>query len=93
MLDVVTPHPFQRGPASGFERSPTVLHMASGNGAVTSACDNFLSVTYSATARRSVPDKRFAMEIMGPVSIAARTRSAAIVRSASRDGARSLPPS
>jgi hypothetical protein len=50
-------------------------------------------VTNSAIALRSAAVRRFAMEIMAPVSMAARTFSGDIPRRASRLGARSTAAS
>jgi hypothetical protein len=58
-----------------------------------SRADSVLPVTNCAMARRSAPLLRLAIESIGPLSIAASTRSAVIVASASRAGARSTPAS
>jgi len=85
------PQPVHIAPfgAKGSEASG---HIALAGGVVTSGCPIGLPLTNSAIARRSAVVRRTAMLIIGPVSIAARTRSADMERSASRLGARSLPP-
>src|SRR5947207_12986059 len=58
-----------------------------------SRADNDFPVTNCAMARRSAAELRLAIEIIAPLSSAASTRSADIVCSASRPGARSTPAS
>src|SRR5258708_7250917 len=93
VLDVLTPHPFHAGPAEGLKAPESPLHIASGLGVKSRLSENFLPVTNSARARRSAALRRLAMEIMAPVSSAASTCSGVMLRSDSREGARSLPPS
>jgi hypothetical protein len=66
--------------------------MACGKGDVDAWPSGF-PVTNSATAWRSAVDKRLAIAIMGPDSMAARTRSGVISFSVSRLGMRSAPES
>src|SRR5665213_1203625 len=88
------PQPFQVGPAAGSEKVPGLFaHMAFGEAAISMGSLNDLPVTYSAIARRCVCEKRTAIEIMGPVSMAAKTPAGLICLKASRLGARSRPPS
>src|SRR6185312_10367179 len=92
VLLVLSPQPFQFFPAAGLNAPGTicaVTHIADCAGAVErSRPDSVLPVTNCAIARRSAPVLRLAIEIIGPVSMAASTRSAVIDCSASRDGAR-----
>src|SRR5580658_5806610 len=67
--------------------------MAAGAGAVSMGCAKDLPVTNSAMARRSAAERRLAIEIMGPDSMAASTRSGDMACRASRVGARSAPAS
>ena len=69
------------------------VHMAAGAGAVSMGCANDLPVMNSAMARRAAADWRLAIEIMGPDSMAASTRSGDMACSASCVGARSTPAS
>src|ERR1022692_2345514 len=83
------PHPVHVDPSSVMRSGG---HMAFAGGVVTSGCPIGLPLTNSAMARGSALVRGTAMRIIGPVSMAARTRSADMDRSASRLGARSLPP-
>jgi len=76
----------------GFTFAAGTGHIALAGGVVTSGCPMGLPLTNSAIARRSAVVRRTAMLIIGPVSMAAKTRSADMERSASRLGARSFPP-
>src|ERR1700710_2367393 len=88
------PHPFQAGPDAGSEKVPGLFaHMAFGEAATSMGSAKDLPVKYSAMARRCGCVKRTAMEIIGPVSIAANTPAGLICLNASRLGARSRPPS
>jgi hypothetical protein len=70
-----------------------VRHIACGNGFALKASENLLPVTNSATARRSTPVRPLAIDSIGPLSIAASTRSGVIAWSTSRIGARPAPVS
>src|SRR5580658_11370398 len=67
--------------------------MAAGAGEVSMGCAKDLPVTNSAIDRRAAADCRLAIEIMGPDSMAASTRSGDMACRASRVGARSAPAS
>src|SRR5437016_3912249 len=92
VLLVFMPQPSQKAPSNVGSSSRVPGHIALAEGVVTRGCPIGLPLTNSAMARRSAVVRRTAMLIIGPVSIAARTRSADMERSASRLGARSLPP-
>ena len=77
-----TPQPFQRGPAERIEFARRAAHIACGDGVVLNALANDLPVTNSAMARRSAAERPAAIEIIGPLSIAASTRSGDIARNA-----------
>ena len=88
------PQPFQVGPDAESEKVLGLLaHMAFGEAATSMGSANDLPVKNSAIARRCGCEKRTAIEIMGPVSIAAKTPAGLICLKASRLGARSRPPS
>src|SRR5579862_3381779 len=89
VLLLFPPHPVHVDPSSVTRFGG---HIALAGGVVTSGCPIGLALTNSAMARRSAVVRRTAILIIGPVSIAASTRSADMDRSASRLGARSLPP-
>src|SRR6185369_4991363 len=91
VLLAFAPQPVHMEPAS-VKLTSEAGHIAPGGGVVTSGCPIGLPLTNSAMARRSAVVRRTAMLIIGPVSMAANTRSADMDRSASRLGARSLPP-
>ena len=94
VLKVLTAQPFHAGPASGPAKSPeSPEHIDCGNGLVTRGRPKDFPLTNSAMARRSRAVRPALIEIMTPLSSAARTRSGDIVRSASRLGARSKPVS
>ncbi len=67
------------------------MHIACGGGVRSNAFANVFPVTNSAIARRSATERPVAIEIIGPVSIAASTRVGNIVLSVSRSGARAAP--
>src|SRR5262245_14634444 len=94
VLNVLTPQPFHSGPVSGPAKSPeSAAHIDCGDGLVNRGRPKDFPVTNSATARRSTAVRPAVIEIMTPLSSAARTRSGDIARSASRPGARSKPVS
>jgi hypothetical protein len=78
-----TPQPFQSGPENRLTKSPSLTgHIDCGEGVVTRARPKGFPVTNSAMARRSTAVRALVMEIIAPVSSAARTRSGDIARSA-----------
>ena len=92
VLLVVTPHPFHRGPVEG-SNVPLSVHIARGGGDMFGALANVLPVTNSEMARRSARERPAAIATIGPNSSARSTRSGVMLRSTSRLGARSRPPS
>src|SRR4249920_3201468 len=92
VLLVVTPHPFHLGPDEG-SNAPFSVHIARGDGVMFGALANVLPVTNSEMARRSASERPAATATIGPNSSARSTRSGLILRSTSRLGARSRPPS
>ncbi|MNC84720.1 hypothetical protein D3C83_02810 [compost metagenome] len=92
MFDVFRPQPSQRGPAVG-SNAAAARHIAAAGGVVTSGVDSDLPDTNSAISRRSAAVRLFAIVTIVPASIADRTRSAGITRSASSTGARLTPAS
>src|SRR5262245_3218443 len=93
VFDALAPQLSQRGPDLGLKPVEDEPHIASRFGVVLKPCEKGFPVTNSATARRSGAASRTAMVIIGPDSMAARTRSGIISRKASRLGARSSPAS
>src|SRR6185369_15577813 len=88
------PQPFQAGPDAGSEKVLGLFaHMAFGEAATSMGSAKDLPVKNSAIARRCGCVERTAIEIMGPVSMAAKTPAGLICLKASRLGARSRPPS
>src|SRR5215813_13386239 len=77
--------------SNGFDFSDDG-HIARGSGVISRELRSFLPVSASAMARRSAALRPVTIDIIGPVSIAARTRSADIARSASISGAPLTPP-
>ena len=92
VLLVVTPHPFHLGPDEG-SNAPFSVHIARGGGDMFGALANVLPVTNSEMARRSASERPAAIATIGPNSSARSTRSGVMLRSTSRLGARSRPPS
>ncbi len=68
--------PYRSRLYGSLKSGAAVVHMAAGEGAVSMGWANDLPVMNSAMARRSAADCRLAIEIMGPDSMAASTRSA-----------------
>src|SRR5215471_19115165 len=88
----LTPQPFHDGPLKGFANRPGAsAHIALAEGALLKPLSKVLSVTNSASARRSTAERPVAIEIIAPLSIAFRTRAGAICLKASRLGARAAP--
>src|ERR1044072_9411677 len=77
------PQPVQVEPSSGARSGG---HIALAGGVVTSGCPMGLPLTNSEIARRSAVVSRIAMLIIRAVSMAARTRSGDMERSASGMG-------
>src|SRR5438132_1505400 len=98
VFDVLAPpQPFHAGPEDALNFADAdagfaAEHMAFGSGVISSVLRSCLPVTASAIARRSAALRPVIIEIIGPVSRAARTRSADIARSVSMSGARFTPP-